>query len=490
MPRTPPNAIGVNILDTAQLDVGYVVELVERFDMAQVTIVEATHPKEAFNLATTLLAKRPHMDVFYRRKRDHLPDERMPAMVTPTEWVRYMQDALEAGMVCAVYNESQQSPMTPLTKYGTDIIGLTAPRGWRTVHFKTATGTPKGYNGEQPDGYAESDDLWKAAAAANQPRIDSGQKPLVHMAPHAYFPRWGIASGHTDRPAEILRRLKAFTPPIDPRYVPISIGETGGQVMRADGHIDDAEAGYVGYMGSETYAVVSGDVIVKVFVPLNATGHFFGLGDQQNNSPIGAQWRRFDLYKNTVFWDKLETLAADGRFRLHYWYGKDFENMTTLPSFPADFDSRAKLYNVSATDGTTIVRANPAASSTKIGEITTTQRVLKLIDEADLKPAERVQQTIGGRTSVWLPLVFGAVKAWAFKGYLNVQPVVVIPPVEEPPKPVKVKWTVVITAEHEGTVEEREASKQSYAALADFLRGYVNPIGYENPEITFAESDS
>jgi hypothetical protein len=166
-------------------------------------------PKESFNLATTLLTRRPHMDVFYRRWRDHLPDERMPLMVRPDEYVRYMQDALEAGMVCAVYNESQKSPMTPLTAFSKAIIELTAPKGWRTVHFKTSTGTPKGYDGEQPDGYAESDELWRSMAAANKTARGCRSKTVgLRCTTQLLCASWGLQSGHTDRPTEILRRLR------------------------------------------------------------------------------------------------------------------------------------------------------------------------------------------------------------------------------------------------------------------------------------------
>lgn len=486
MTRTPPNAIGINILDTAQLDVGYAVELVERFDMAQVTVVDATHPKEAFNLATTLLNRRPQMDVFYRRWRESLPDERMPDMVRPDEWVRYMQDALEAGMVCAVYNEAQKSPMTPLTTFSKAIIELTAPKGWRTVHFKTATGTPIGYKGEQPDGYAESDDLWRSMAAANQPRINNGQKPLAYAAPHAYFPSWGLQSGHTDRPAEIVRRLNSEALKLDPDYIPISIGETGAQAMDAMGRISDSGAGYVGLVGSEAYAVLFGDVLVKAFLPLNAVAHLYCLGDKH---PGNSQWRRFDLYNNTVFWNKLETLAADGRFRLPYWYGEGYMTTPTV-AFPSDFEARAKSYMVGGTDGATRVRVSPNTASAQLTTIPPTPMVIKLIAAADLRPEEKVQETISGRVGTWLPVKIGSIQGFAFSAYLSIQPVtpsppiVVIPPVVVPPEPVT--WTIAVSVAYSGTVEEREASKEAWAGLADFLR-HTSPNG-QVPEVTVSES--
>lgn len=466
MTPTPPNGIGIDILDTAQLDPGYVLELVERFDMAQVTIVEATHTKEAFGLATKLLIRRPHMDVFYRRRRDELPDERMPDMVRPDEWVNYMRDVLEAGMVCAVYNESQKSPMTPLTTYSKRIIELTAPNSWRTVHFKTATGTPIGYKGEQPDGYAESDDLWRAMAAVNKTRMDAGQKPLAYAAPHAYFASWGLQSGHTDRPAEIVRRLKSDALKIDPAYVPISIGETGVIAMDSNGHISDAEAGFVGQIGSEAYAALYGDVLTKAFLPLNATGHLFALGDKH---PGNSQWKRFDLYKNKVFWDKLEILAADGRYRLSRWYGAGFSVPSpTTPTFPTDFDTRAKKYMVRATDGATTVRHLPNRLSAPLTTIAPTPSITTLIDAADLRAGERVQETINDRLGVWLPVQIGSVKGWVFNGYLDVQPVIVSPPPVELPPLDLVKWQVVIQCQ--GTTEQRAAHKQMWSAVSTFLK--------------------
>jgi len=325
-----PNGIGIVILDTAQLDPDYVVDLVNRLDMAQVTIVDATHPKEAFNLGVRLLSTRPQMDVFYRRWRNNLPDERMPFMVRPDEFINYMRDVMEAGMIACTYNESQQSPMTPLTTFCKKIIELTAPHNWRTSHFSTSTGTPVGYNNELPDSYAESDDLWRTMAAVNAPRLADGLKPLAHALPHAYFPPWGLQSGHTNRPREIVRRLGQISPKIDPRFIPISIGETGIQIMDASGHISDSEAGFLGVMPPDLYANVYAKVYASAFKSLNAVGQLFSLGDKH---PGNSQWHKFDLYKNEPFWKTLENLAKTGVFRLNYWYGDKY-TPTPIPDQP------------------------------------------------------------------------------------------------------------------------------------------------------------
>lgn len=136
-----------------------------------------------------------------------------------------------------------------------------------------------------------------------------------------------------------------------------------------------------------------------------------------------------------------------------------------LPPFPVDFDARAKSYIVRATDGATTVRAQPSQNSNMLTTISPTPGMLTLINAADLKPEERVQQTIGDRLGVWLPVVVGNIRGWSFNGYLDVQPVVVV----DPPKPPDVvQWQVVI--QYQGTAEQRNHSRQQWLAMDTFLR--------------------
>lgn len=309
------NAIAMNVLDTAQLDPGYVCELVERFDMAQVTVIEATHPKEAWATAKEIQRRRGgKTDIFYRRWREKLADEKMVTNTTPEEFVRYMQDVMEAGFVASVYNEAQQSPMTPLTLYSVGVIERTAPRGWRTVHFKTATGTPIGYHGEQPDGYAESDSLLRLAIEMNTAPMNRGDKPLVHFAPHAYFSTQGGVGGHTDRPLELVRRVIQLH--LDPRYLPISIGETGLIEMTVKGKITDAHGGWRKVMNNAAaYANVYG-AVASQWAKLGIVSHLYGVGDQQTENNVPGQWYNFNLARVTAFWDALELLMKDGRFQI------------------------------------------------------------------------------------------------------------------------------------------------------------------------------
>src|SRR6185369_10386383 len=177
-------------------------------------------------------------------------------------------------------------------------------------------------------------------------------------------------------------------------------------------------------------------VLTQAYLPLNATAHLFSVGDKH---PGNSQWRRFDLKNNAVFWNKLEALAADGRFRLRYWYGEGFTT-PSLPAFPLDFDTRAKPYLVRGTDGATSVRVSPGKTSASLTTIAPTPAIINVIDAAELRPDERVQETIGDRLGVWLPVGIGSVRGWSFNGYLDVQPVT-IPPVVIPPVPTKVKWS-------------------------------------------------
>lgn len=328
-----PNGFGTDILDTAVLAPNYCIELVERFDMAQVTVVDATHPKEAFYLATRLKERRPHMTVFYRRWRETLKDERIPFQTTPAEIVEYFRDCFEAGLTPCIYNESLISPMSILADYSKRVIDLTAPKGWESVHFKIATGNPGGYAGEQylpktspgyrPDGYAESDLLWETAYEVNKPRIDAGKRPLVWVAPHAYFAVDGKSSGNTDRFREVSRRLEALG--IPRHYVPMSLGETGIIGLNPL----DAESGWVSLSDASHYADIFIFLMSALFHPGGVIPHLFAIGDKH---PGDSQWKNFNLMGVKTFWDKIETITKTGAWRVPYWYGEGYG--VALPPSP------------------------------------------------------------------------------------------------------------------------------------------------------------
>lgn len=164
------------------------------------------------------------------------------------------------------------------------------------------------------------------------------------------------------------------------------------------------------------------------------------------------QWLEFDMSEADEFHKLLE---------------KSVEAVTpapvpSLPAFPADFDSRAKSYMVRATDGATTVRAKPSQNADMLTTISPLPGILKLIDAADLRPDERVQQTIGDRLGVWLPVVVGTVKGWSFNAYLDVQPVILNP------QPEVLKWQVVI--DYQGTAEQKAVCATMWTAFNTFLQ--------------------
>jgi hypothetical protein len=378
-------SIAINVLDTAQLIPETVVDLVERFDMGGVTIVDGTHPDKAFALAKAIQRRRGDRTViFYRRWREKLPDENMVNQTTSQEFVNYMQDVMEAGFVAAVYNEAMASPMTPITTYSLEVIGKTAPKGWRTVHFKTATGTPRGYNGETPSGYAESDLLWISAQAENKVKIERGEPPVVWIAPHAYFPTWGAIRGHTDRMDAIRERFTALG--IDPRFVPMAVGETGLQAMSVTGHISDAGAGFrtLEKISPETYAMIYADVNVKEFRPRGVQhSHLFAVGDQQTANGEPGMWGKFNLLGVTEFWDALEKLKDKGLFDL-------LQPVVIKPPAPVEvvtpkYDPpelvSGRQYKVALPGLIQMLHKNANHTSESVGTLTPGQ-VVKYIDKA------------------------------------------------------------------------------------------------------------
>lgn len=191
------------------------------------------------------------------------------------------------------------------------------------------------------------------------------------------------------------------------------------------------------------------------------------------NWTASADWKQFDLSEADEFHGLLE---ADVQKQ---------QPAAVLPAFPADFDARAKQYMVRATDGATTVRASPSKNASLLTTIAPTPSMIQLIDATDLRPDERVQDTIGDRLGVWLPVMIGSIRGWSFNGYLDVQPVILAPPSE---MPTLVKWSIAMTADYVGTPDERDASKQAWAGLADFVRGYVRPAGQSAPEVIVTES--
>ena len=169
-----------------------------------------------------------------------------------------------------------------------------------------------------------------------------------------------------------------------------------------------------------------------------------------------AEWNQFDMSEAAEFMSLLETSVSNE------------QPAPLLPAFPSDFDTRAKSYMLRASgNGSTIVRVRPYRQSTSIALIPTTPSIIKLIDAADLRPDERVQETLDGQSGVWLPVMIGSTKGWAFNAYLDVQPVIVAPP---PPVelPELVKWQVVISCE--GTPQQRLANRQMWSAIDTFLK--------------------
>jgi len=191
-----------------------------------------------------------------------------------------------------------------------------------------------------------------------------------------------------------------------------------------------------------------------------------------------SDWNQFDVSKADEFMGLLEDEVGNA--------APPVIVPPALPAFPTDFDARAKSYMAHGTQGSTPVRAKPSRNSTLLALIAPSPGVFQMIDAADLLPGERVTETVGNVLGVWLPVMIGtAIRGWAFNGFLNVQPVVKVEP-EPETEPETVTWTVAITATYSGTISEREASKQAWAGLADFIRD-VHPVG-NTPEVTVSES--
>jgi len=169
------------------------------------------------------------------------------------------------------------------------------------------------------------------------------------------------------------------------------------------------------------------------------------------------EWNQFDMSEANEFMTLLEDEA-----------GKVVIPVTSLPAFPDDFSTRGKPYIVTGTQGAVPVRQRPTRNSTLLALVGGAPGLLEVITEDLLLPAERVEETIDGKTGVWLPVMMGTtINGWCFNGWLDVQPVKVVP---DPQPDDTVTWSITIKAAYTGTVAEREDSKQAWAALADFIR--------------------
>jgi len=183
-------------------------------------------------------------------------------------------------------------------------------------------------------------------------------------------------------------------------------------------------------------------------------------------------WAQFDMSAANEFMTLLEDEAD-----------KVVIPVTSLPTFPADFDSRAKAYIVTGTQGAVPVRQKPTRNSALLALVGGAPGLVSLIDVAELQTSERVEETIDTTAGVWLPVMVGTtIKGWCFNGWLDVQPVKVVP---DPQPDDTVTWTVNIKATYTGKITEREASKQAWAALADFIR-QVHPANVV-PDVTVSE---
>ena len=316
-----PNAIAMDVLDTAQLNPAKVLKLVQDLDMAAVTIVQGTYPKEAMACAQLIHREAPKVMIGYRIIRDDLKDEDAPFKQTPQQWCDRFALPLDLGFYCAVFNESLANPMSAISKFSVECLNLTAIKGQRTMHFKVSPGNPgQGQPRDtRPDGYAEMDDLWKSIAKANKPFIDAGQFPLAIVAPHEYFAFTGPINSVTGRFKNIYRRLDAQVPPIDHKYVPMHIGETGIMYVRPDGSLDSGK-GYLNVNGAviadRTYAQLWAQVMIQWYMQDDVVNHAFAVGHS-----VGGDFASFDLLDHDDFWNELKTIANKGILRLKRWYG-------------------------------------------------------------------------------------------------------------------------------------------------------------------------
>lgn len=301
----PPNRIGANILDTAQWGVGAdrALELIIQQDMAQITVIQGSHPKEAQAFCRRVKGVRgDRTDIFFREQSLKVSDERFPDSMTPQEWFDLMYPYWnDLGVIPVTWNEAIKSDMTPIINWTLQCIYLASKVGMPVATWKTNDGTPIGYKDETPDNYSIANPLWKRAVELNKPRMDKGEKPLVYILPHMGFNMQGGGGGRVDRPLEIIDRVKRLG--LDPRYLPIGFGEItsiggGWRKLKLD---------------PVAYANAFDKAFREWFDQYGGTSMFYCIGDS-----VGGQWHDEDLSGDDAkpFWRRLEVLAEDGRYRV------------------------------------------------------------------------------------------------------------------------------------------------------------------------------
>lgn len=321
-----------------------------------------------------------------------------------------------------------------------------------------------------------------ANLADQHPRLINGMwDPIWHpflraMAEFPHLMRLGLHFYGPDNSTDVLSALNE-TCKTELRILPPQVvGTEFG--MDSTGQDDKLNGYHSRGLSGPQFLKWQVDEVQGPFKPFIASGQVIGFTTFQWN-PLQGQ---FSIANDKPYQEAYKTAANEGS--LEVTVIPSTPPAPSLPAFPSDFDTRAKTYMVRATEGSTTIRQAPSRQSSLVGIIAATPRMLKLIDAVDLRPDERVQETIGDHLGVWIPVMIGVSKGWSFNGYLDVQPVVIV---EDPPKPAKVKWSITVTVDYPaGTPAECEASKQAWSGLADFLRAYVRPIGLE-PEITVSE---
>lgn len=317
------------------------------------------------------------------------------------------------------------------------------------------------------------------------PDVANGLWPSVwypFLRELARYPQWmrlGLHFYGPDNVAAVITALNRTCKEVLDIAPPQVVGTEFGVDNMGSG---DKANGYQsrGWSGAQ-FLAWQRSVITGVLRPFIASGQLIGLDTFQWNE----LWGPFSPAKDKGYQDAYKAAAQAGDLDVPV----EVVVSAPLPSFPADFAQRAKSYMVRATDGATTVREKPTRNSSLITTLSPVPSVIQMIDGPDLLPAERVQETIDGRLGVWIPLMIGMTKGWSFSGYLDVQPVTVAPPIVVIPpvtSPERVTWTITVSATYTGTPAEREASKQAWAGLADFVRG-IQP-STNVPEVTVSES--
>ncbi len=327
------NALGFNYCDEAHYGAGREKALARTagLDIAAATVVEAAHPKEALQFAEALERQHPRALIVYRKRPDDPSDAVAWQRMTPEQWVEYFRPALERGYYGALFNESWIEPPDALVDWCLRVLDIAAARGWRTCHFKVATGNPGGYGtesnlprdnpGYRPDGYAAFKRVFERIAEINRPLLEKGQKPGAIVAPHAYCPADGISPGNLDRHPNVWR----VVPHVDKRLLPVHLGEFGVAVWR-DAQ-PDSDAGYLkAGIDGRGYAQL-GIRLIQGWKRDGVIPHFFCVG----RTVSGVESESFNLLHDDSFWKELLLAASKGALRLAWWYGEPFVTMNDKP---------------------------------------------------------------------------------------------------------------------------------------------------------------